>query len=163
MTPPAPTEPAAGVKAEQIRPANTAWEALLQAHASLMEVYAGENMWTEISMREYDVLYTLAKARTPLRLSELRDGVLLSQPALSRMVDRLIARGLVSREADPGDARAVRISLTDKGRQIQRRVGRAHARSVAREVSAALDDEEIAKLDQLCRKLAARRAPHSAI
>lgn len=159
MNPAPSTDASATPSRSQIRPANTAWEALLQAHASLMGVYAAESMWTEVSMREYDVLYTLAKSPSPLRLSELRDGVLLSQPALSRMVDRLITRELVSREADPQDARAVRISLTDQGRRVQRRVGRAHARSVAREVGSALNDEEIAQLDELCRKLAARKTP----
>ena len=63
-------------------------------------------------MREYDVLYTLSKCPEPIRLSELNRHVLLSQPALSRMVDRLAARGLVARQADPADGRGVRLSLT---------------------------------------------------
>ena len=41
-------------------------------------------------MKEYDVLYTLSKCSNPIRLSELNRHVLLSQPALSRMVDRLV-------------------------------------------------------------------------
>ena len=82
------------------RLANHAWEALLRAHAALMKEFAAEDIWRELSMREYDVLYTLAKCREPIRLGELHRHVLLSQPALSRMVDRLVARGLV-RPAPP--------------------------------------------------------------
>ena len=62
---------------------------------SLMKQFAAEDIWTDVSMREYDVLYTLSKCPEPLRLSELNRHVLLSQPALSRLVDRLAERGLV--------------------------------------------------------------------
>ena len=82
-------------------PANDAWEALLSAHASLMRRFGAQDVWTDLSMREYDVLYTLSKCPDPIRLTELNRHVLLSQPALSRMVDRLADRGLVSRAADP--------------------------------------------------------------
>ena len=43
---------------------------------------------------------------------------------LSRLVDRLAERGLVERCADPADGRGVRLSLTDAGRVVQRRIGR---------------------------------------
>ena len=91
---------------------NDAWEALLSAHATLMKQFAAEDIWGDISMREYDVLYTLSKCREPVRLSELNRHVLLSQPALSRLVDRLADRGLVQRRPDPADRRGVLLSLT---------------------------------------------------
>ncbi|MBP1326132.1 DNA-binding MarR family transcriptional regulator [Leucobacter exalbidus] len=138
-----------------VRRANQSWEALMTTHATMTQRFAGEGMWSEVSMREYDVLYTLAKADEPLRLSELQSGVLLSQPALSRMVDRLVTRGLISRAEDPTDGRAVRISLTEAGTTIQREVGRAHAKSVTREVGGSLTDDELLELERLCRKMIA--------
>ena len=60
--------------------ANDAWEALLNAHAVLMKQFAAEDIWTDVSMREYDVLYTLSKCAEPVRISELNRYVLLSQP-----------------------------------------------------------------------------------
>jgi DNA-binding MarR family transcriptional regulator len=141
------------------RLANEAWEALLSAHAALMRSFAAEDIWRDVSMREYDVLYTLSKCREPIRLNELNRHVLLSQPALSRMVDRLVERGLVERQADRSDGRGVLLSLTDAGRQQQREVGRKHARSVARAVSAQLNTDELEQLERLCRKLARHGAP----
>ena len=133
---------------------NDAWEALLSAHAALMKQFAAEDIWADISMREYDVLYTLSKCPEPLRIGELNRGVLLSQPALSRMVDRLAERGLVERRPDPVDRRGVRLALTGAGRALQRRVGRRHARSVARVMTAGLDRGELHQLEQICLKLA---------
>jgi DNA-binding MarR family transcriptional regulator len=137
-----------------VRLANNAWEALLSAHASLMKEFAAEDIWTEVSMREYDVLYTLSKCDTPVRIGELHRNVLLSQPALSRMVDRLVERGLVERQADSADGRGVRLRLTEAGRNMQRRVGRRHARGVARAIIGTASPEELRQLETICRKLA---------
>jgi len=133
--------------------ANEAWEALLSAHATLMKRFAAEDIWADVSMREYDVLYTLSKCREPLRLTELNRYVLLSQPALSRMVDRLVDRGLVARQADPADGRGVRLALTEAGRDIQHQVGSRHARSVARALTTELNPDELRLLEALCLKL----------
>jgi len=134
--------------------ANDAWEALLTAHAVVMKQFAAEDIWADVSMREYDVLYTLSKCPEPVRLTELNRHVLLSQPALSRLVDRLAERGLVERCADPADGRGVRLSLTEAGRALQRAIGRRHARGVARAMTAALNHAELAQLEAICRKLA---------
>ena len=135
--------------------ANEAWEQLLAAYGTLMRLYAAEDRWDEVSMREYDVLYTLSKCPAPVRLSELNRHVLLSQPALSRLVDRLAERGLVDRCTDPADGRGVRLSLTAAGRAVQQRVGGSHARTVARAMTAGLNHDELGQLAALCRKLAA--------
>jgi DNA-binding MarR family transcriptional regulator len=140
--------------ADQATRANDAWEALLSAHATLMKQFAAEDIWAEASMREYDVLYTLSKCPEPVRLSELNRHVLLSQPALSRLVDRLADRGLVERCSDPADGRGILLSLTDAGRAMQRQIGRRHARGVARAMTAGLDPGELKQLETICLKLA---------
>src|ERR1700756_5884766 len=110
--------------------ANDAWEALLSAPAPPMKQFAAGDIWTDASMREYDVLYTLSKCPEPIRLGELNRHVLLSQPALSRLVDRLAERGLVAREPDPADHRGLLLSLTEAGRELQHQIGPPHARGV---------------------------------
>ena len=144
--------------ASRTRLANDAWEALLSAHARLMKQFAAEDIWQDLSMREYDVLYTLSKCREPARMGELHRHVLLSQPALSRMVDRLVERGLVERCPDPADGRGVRLSLTEAGRDRQRQIGRRHAGSVARALAAELTPDELRQLAAICWKLAGRPA-----
>src|ERR1700756_2396986 len=118
--------------------ANDAWEALLSAPAPPMKQFAAGDIWADLSMREYDVLYTLSKCPEPVRLAELNRHVLLSQPALSRMVDRLPA---------PADGRGVLLSLTDAGRAVQRQIGRRHARSVAGAMTAGLTAGELGQLE----------------
>lgn len=143
--------------------ANRAWEALMTAHTTLLRQFAAEEIWREngLTMREYDVLYTLAKLAARegdhprgARIGELQHGVLLSQPALSRMVDRLAERGLVERVEDRDDRRAVRVRLSPAGRELQQTVGRAHARSVALAVSATLNESDQRELSRIASGLA---------
>jgi DNA-binding MarR family transcriptional regulator len=136
--------------------ANDAWEALLSAHAVLTKRFGAEDIWGEASMREYDVLYTLAKSPQPIRISELNRHVLLSQPALSRLVQRLAQRGMIASASDAADGRGVRVSLTEAGRKLQRRIGLQHARSVARAMTAVLSRDEISALEAICLKLASQ-------
>ncbi|WP_062299235.1 MarR family winged helix-turn-helix transcriptional regulator [Demequina maris] len=151
----APVAPAATHASSRgrTRLANDAWEAALGAHTALMRRFTEDDVWAGLSMRDYDVLYTLSKCDAPQRLSDLGRHVMLSQPGLSRLVDRLVERGLVGRCADPTDARAAHLSLTAEGRALQRRVGRAHGASVAAALTARLTDEELALLESLSRKL----------
>ena len=143
--------------AGRARLANDSWEALLTAHSQMMRQFEREDVWNEVSRTEYDVLYTLSKCRAPIRLSELNRRVLLSQPALSRMVDRMVERGFVRREADERDGRGVRLSLTEAGRAQQKSTGRRHALNVSRAMNDTFDAEEMRELMRLCRKLVASR------
>jgi len=140
--------------------ANEAWETLFTAPTTLMKQFSATDIWRDVSMREYDVLYTLSKCEEPIRLNELNYHLLLSQPALSRMVDRLIDRGWVSRTDDPTDRRSCRLSLTTSGWAEQRRVGGRHAVDVARAMTANLNDDELIQLRALCRRLVDGNRPH---
>jgi DNA-binding MarR family transcriptional regulator len=140
--------------ADRRHPGNDAWEALMSAHATLIRHLADQDIWQDVSMKEYDVLYALSKCPEPIRLTELNQHVLLSQPALSRMADRLAARGLVRRVTDDQDRRGVRLSLTDEGRAVQRRVGRRHGRSVAQAMLGGLTPAELRQLEEICSRLA---------
>lgn len=132
--------------------ANDAWESLMRAYSTMMRRFMDDDVWCEVTAREYDVLYTLSKSAQPVRQSELLDAVLLSQPAISRLVDRLVRRGLVVRAAGE-DRRIVMLSLSDAGRAVQRKVGKGHGRLVADRLWAALDEDELVQLKELTRKL----------
>jgi DNA-binding MarR family transcriptional regulator len=70
------------------------------------------------------------------------------------MVDRLADRGLIGREPDPADGRGIRLALTAAGRELQRRIGRRHARDVARAMTAGLTPAELRQLEEISLKLA---------
>lgn len=103
---------------------------------------------------EFDVLAALRRAGPPYELSP---GVLLAQTlvtsgTMTARVDKLTARGLVSRRRDEDDRRAVRVRLTDLGQQ---RVDAALEGLLAheRELLANLTDQQRSTLADLLRAL----------
>jgi DNA-binding MarR family transcriptional regulator len=133
--------------------ANEAWEALFRAQSTIVQELAARDAWEDLVPREYGVLYALTSAPEGLRITELREDVLLTQPGMSRLIARLEARGLVRRVDDPEDARACRIRLTPAGVAAQRRIGRTHAGHVADAMTRNLNSEELEQLLGLCRRL----------
>jgi DNA-binding MarR family transcriptional regulator len=141
--------------ASNMRIANEAWEALFRAQATIGRDLGEGDVWGDLAPREYGVLYALASAPAGLRITELLDDVLLTQPGMSRLIARLEGRGLVERADDPGDRRACRIRLTEAGRAAQREVGLAHGRHVAESMTRTLSREQLVQLRELCRELIA--------
>ena len=133
--------------------ANEAWEALFRAQSTIIQELTARDAWEDRVPREYGVLYALSSAPEGLRITELGEDVLLTQPGMSRLVARLEARRLVRRVDDPDDARACRIRLTPAGVATQRRVGRIHARHVAEAMTRNVDRPELEQILDLCRRL----------
>jgi len=131
-----------------------AWEALFRAEVSILRHLNSEFPSGEIAFNEYDVLFNLS--RQPgrrLRIRDLNKHLLLTQPSVSRLVDRLTARDLVYKESDPGDGRGTIVCLTDAGYEIFRKVAVIHADSIATRVGSALSADELLQLTELCNKL----------
>ncbi len=61
------------------------------------------------------VLATLCD-REALTVGELAERVLMKQPTLTKLVDRMVAEGLVERREVPGDRRKVEVRITAEGR-----------------------------------------------
>ena len=105
-------------RANQLSPLEfSAWAGLLRTHATLVreldrEVEAAHGL----PLTQYEVLLHLERApRHRLRMSELARSVLLSQSGITRLVDRLEARGLVERAPCAEDRRVLWAQMTDAG------------------------------------------------
>ncbi len=133
-----------------------AWESLFRAQVAVLRELNAVFPTDEVSFTEYDVLFNLS--RQPHRQARIRDlnsQLLLTQPSVSRLIDRLVARGLVEKVNDPGDARGRIVRLTDAGFDVFRRVGVRHAEAIASRVGGALSPAELTELAELCNKLRA--------
>ncbi len=113
-------------------PGFDAWRAFIVSHA-IVTRRLDEELRSEhgISLGEYDALVQLAYAEgRTLRMSALADLVLLSRSGVTRLVDRLVADGLVRRVSCPSDARGSFAVLTDSGLATLRAASSTHLRGV---------------------------------
>lgn len=133
-----------------------AWESLFRAQHELLTEMAADFTDQPIEQAEYDVLLTLS--RRPARTARQRDitaNMLISQPSVSRLVDRMVSRGLVVRLPDPEDRRGALLRATDEGARAFRTVAARHGRSIA-ERMARLTPAEQESLLALTEKLRRR-------
>ncbi|MFE1592321.1 MarR family winged helix-turn-helix transcriptional regulator [Nocardia sp. NPDC058705] len=103
---------------------------------------------------EFDVLAALRRSGAPFELnpSVLADTLMLSRAGMTGRIDRLEAAGLVHRIADREDRRAVRVALTEQGRELVDRVVVAHTENETAMLSV-LDPADRGTLDRISRTL----------
>jgi len=131
-----------------------AWEALFRAQVSVLRDVTAEFPTGQLAMVEYDLLFNLSRLpRHRARPRDLHQYLLLSQPSVSRLIDRLAERGFVTKTPDDDDGRGVLVTLTAAGYEAFRRAAAVHAASIARRFGDTLNDEELATLTALCDRL----------
>lgn len=128
---------------------------LVEAHAGLRAA-AEQRLEAEhgLSGQRFEVLLRLV--RTPghrLRMSDLAAQTTLSASGLTRLVDRLVAQGLVQRAACPSDRRGSFAVLTPEGEARILAALPTHVAQLSELLGTAFDPQEMAAFDALMRRL----------
>ncbi|MGX1754040.1 MarR family winged helix-turn-helix transcriptional regulator [Sphingobacterium sp. NPDC055346] len=73
----------------------------------------------QITLQQFNVLRVLrGQYPNPVTNNLLKERLLTKTPDISRLVDRIVSKGLVSREKNSVDKRAVDLLITDKGLEL---------------------------------------------
>jgi DNA-binding MarR family transcriptional regulator len=134
-----------------------AWESLFRAQHEVFSEISTDFRGTGLEQAEYDVLLTVTRApEMTARLRDVTSLMLVSQPSVSRLVDRMVTRGLVTKCPDPDDGRGALVRATEEGAAAFRRIATQHARTISERMSR-LDDDELRTLRDLTAKLRSPR------
>src|SRR5205807_38079 len=109
-----------------------AWRSYLQSHATILRELDAELVAEhEMTTRDYEVLLYLAQADDlKLPMSALAESTMLTRSGITRLVDGLVAGGLIERVSCPSDARISYARLTDAGHEKLREAGCTHIVSI---------------------------------
>lgn len=99
-----------------------------------------------ITLPGFDVLAQLDRAPRGLSMSELSARLMVTNGNVTGLVNRLIARGLVGRRADPKDQRVQVVRLTRKGRALFGRMTPAHHAWISEMVGGDMKAGELRRL-----------------
>ena len=108
------------------------------------------------SMARFDVLAQLERFPDGLTMSELSRRLIVSNGAITGLVDKLAGEALVTRQEDPDDRRSMIVRLTRKGRDSFLRMARRHEEwvvSILGDLSAEAQSELLQNLTLLQRNL----------
>jgi DNA-binding MarR family transcriptional regulator len=132
-----------------------AWRSYLQSHASILRLLDAE-LAAEHGMttRDYEVLLYLAQSpERRLPMSAIAARTMLTRSGITRLVDGLVACGLIERVSCPNDARVSYAQLTDTGYEKLRDAGCSHVASVRRLFLEHFSAEEVEQLASLLSRL----------
>ena len=140
------------------------WRAFMRAHSTMLRRIARDLEDEGLPpLAWYDVLAALRDSPQDQRLKqvELAEQVLLSNSGLSRLLDRIEAKGLLERVQCPGDRRSLHVQLTPAGVEMLERMWPVYARGIADDFIPAFgsNPEEIGRaLEQIGNTCDAQRA-----
>lgn len=117
---------------------------MAQASDLLSAEFHAELARQGVPVSTWRILATLSPD-APATIGELSRSCLAKQPTMTRQVERLVAQGLVIREASKEDRRQVKVRLTKEGRGLAARLTRSAAAHEAR-VSEGYGAKEMAQM-----------------
>ena len=108
-----------------------AWRAFVLANARIVKLLQAEMECEGLTLPAYEALVRLSEAADGrLRMSDLAGFATLTPSGLTRLVDKLVADGLVERLRCDTDARVVYAAITPAGLQRLKQAYPTHLRGV---------------------------------
>ncbi len=105
----------------------------------------------------FEVMLWLASSPDPVPASVLGNSTMLSRTQVSRAVDALQTRGLVTRTPSPRDARSVEVALTQEGRRFFAEADATRRECLAPVFTDLLDESDLKTLSEVWTKLKAHK------
>lgn len=104
-----------------------------------------------LTSQQFNVLSILDEADTPLSTSDILKRMIEKNAGVSRLVDRLILKGLIEKKINVNDRRLIDIKLTSDGEKLCKQV--FSRLSEIEEIYGSLTDKEVETLSNLLSKL----------
>lgn len=104
-----------------------------------------------LSPAEYDFFLVYQKQRS-LEIPKIATGMELSLSRLSRVIEKLVSDGYLSRQTMPDDRRAIQLTFTPKGKQMIKKVNQQRNQCEEKLIRS-LNPNEIKQIEQSLKQL----------
>ncbi|MDX2362853.1 MAG: MarR family transcriptional regulator [Crocinitomicaceae bacterium] len=105
----------------------------------------------DLTMPQFNILRILRGAKEAMAVNTIKNRMVEKSPNTTRLMDKLITKGLISRERCENDRRVVYVKITEKGLDLLLVIDKKH--SVKDWVPSHLTDEEAETLSNLLDKV----------
>jgi DNA-binding MarR family transcriptional regulator len=132
-----------------------AWRSYLKSHAAILRALDADLIAQHsMTSRDYEVLLYLSQApERKLPMSALAESTMLTRSGITRLIDGLVACGLIERISCSDDARVSYAHLTGAGREKLREAGHTHVASIRQLFLEHFSAEETEQLASLLSRL----------
>ncbi|MEP6618527.1 MAG: MarR family transcriptional regulator [bacterium] len=118
------------------------WVVLARAYGAVAERVSADVAQHGLTPMEFGILEVLYH-KGPLLLGEIQRKVLVTSGGITYLVDRLVEKGMVTRQECPDDRRARYAVLTPAGAALIKRIFPGHARAIAEALSGLTASEQM--------------------
>jgi len=105
----------------------------------------------DITHQQYNILRILSHSETPLSTLQIRERMLDKMSDTSRIVERLLKKGLVNKQICRYDKRLVDVTINERGLQLLQRLEKKT--NELDSIVSTLDEEDIDTVNQLLDKI----------
>jgi DNA-binding MarR family transcriptional regulator len=105
----------------------------------------------DITQQQFNILRILRGAGEPISTLQIRQRMLDKMSDTSRIVDRLVIKGLVKKTTSPTDKRLVDVSITSKGKKVLEKIDASQTQIDA--ISNNLTDADAKAMNSLLDKM----------
>lgn len=132
-----------------------AWRSYLKSHATILRALDADLIAQHgMTTRDYEVLLYLSQApERKLPMSALAENTMLTRSGITRLIDGLVASGLIERVSCRSDARVSYAQLTEAGYEKLRQAGFTHVASIREMFLEHFTPEETEQLASLLSRL----------
>jgi DNA-binding MarR family transcriptional regulator len=109
----------------------------------------------DLTLSWFEVLLWLSDQDSPVSVSGLGACTMLSRSQVSRVLDAMQDRGLITRTPAPSDARSVAVALTPAGRELFADADATRRESLAEVFTSRLGTDDLTALIRVWQKLKA--------
>ena len=103
---------------------------------------------------QLNVLHTLMyHDPSPVSANELKESILVSNPDVTRLLDRLVKKNFVLRNTCPENRRKIDISLTDSGRKLFKEAHIAAKQALGNFFENKITEDEATELRRILHKI----------
>jgi len=104
-----------------------------------------------VSHQQFEVIVLLDEEGT-LQVAEIGKRLQIAKAQMTQVMDKLADLGLIEREINPADRRAINVSLSPRGRTVLA-ANKLRLRAAVKETMSTISDEDLAELSTSLRKV----------
>lgn len=104
-----------------------------------------------VTHQQFEVIVLLDEEGT-LQVAEIGRRLQIAKAQMTQVMDKLSELGLIERETNPADRRAINVSLSTRGRTVLE-ANKERLRNAVKEAMSAISDEDLAELSVSLRKV----------
>ena len=126
---------------------------IVEAYGRMRKVLAEElEESDQLSLSWFEVLLRISRSGGQMKMADIANQIVVTTGGITKMMDKMVEQGLISRNPCSEDRRVVWACITDKGKKVFEKALISHNKSLKKHLSG-LSETELNSIKKIINKL----------